>query len=426
MKRERDKVTIESVEGGVFPIVIDRSTRYELVTDLMSPSCARFELGDSGSSKKGVPSTWESLGPALKIGGRFTVSVNGKSRMKGRLLTRNLSVSTSGGATVQLTLRTRLADAAFTACDPKIGVRNTQLHNVVLAAFAKMGLTAADFVFEADTARDLITGRRSGKPDPVAGLKAQRSKLQSQASSVERDVALSTLDDQISDAESRPVDPALTTLTFEEARVHPPETIWSFVERHLARFGLMMWDGSDGRIVIGKPDDSQHPLYIMTARRGQGAAGNNLLSASKIEDFEDVPAQLWVFGFGGGRDQSKAKYRALRTDPVLLAVAPTLDRSVMILDESIRTPEQAAARARKEMMRRSMQKDCWTLETDGLSYWTGTQSIPYAIDTVNDVRVDVAGGANGAYLNHQITMTGDADNGHTTRLVCSGRGIWDL
>lgn len=418
MQRQRDKVTIEGVSGGVFPVVIDRATRYELVTDLMSPSVARFELGDSG--------TWAAIAGALKIGGRFTVSVNGKSRMKGRLLTRNLSVSASGGATVQLVLRTRLADAAFTACDPKIGVRNTTLHDVILKAFAKMQLTAADFIFEADTARDLITGRRSGKPDPSAGLRYQRAKIAAQADSSERELLLSELDQQISDADSRPVDPALTALREDEARPHPPETIWSFVERHLARFGLMIWDSADGRIVVGKPDDSQQPLYIMTARRGQNAVTNNLLSATKVEDFEDVPAELWVFGFGGGRDQSKTKYRALRTDPTLLAVAPTLDRSVMILDESIRTPEQAAARARKEMMRRSMQKDCWTLETDGLSYWTGTQPIAYAVDTVADVRVDVAGGASGAYLIHQCTMAGDAENGHTTRLVGSGRGIWDL
>jgi hypothetical protein len=418
MKRQRDKVTIESVAGGVFPVVIDRATRYEIVTDLMSPSCARFELGDSG--------TWAAIAGALKIGGRFTVSVNGNSRMKGRLLTRNLAVTPQGGATVQLALRTRLADAAFTACDPKIGVRNTTLHDVVLKAFAKMGLTTADFIFEADTARDLITGRRSGKPDPVAGLRYARAKVAAQAQSDDRDSALQAYDEQISAAEGRPVDPALTALREDEARVHPPETIWSFVERHLARFGLMIWDGPDGRIVIGKPDDSQKPLYIMTARRGKNAVTNNLLSATKVEDFEDVPAQLWVFGFGGGREQSKTKYRALRTDPTLLAVAPSLDRSVMIIDESIRTPEQAAARARKEMMRRSMQKDCWTLETDGLTYWNGTQSIAYAVDTVADVRVDVAGGASGAYLIHQCTMTGDADNGHTTRLVCSGRGIWDL
>lgn len=417
-RRLRDTVTITSVSGGGFPIVIDRATTYEIVTDIMSPSVARFELGDGG--------TWNAIGEALKIGGRFSVAVNGSPRVQGRLLTRNLAVTSSAGATVQLVVRTRLADAAFTSVDPKVGVRNTTLHDVVLKAFAKMGLTEADFIFKANTARDLITGAKSGSPNPAAGLRAQRAKVAATASSVERDVALSTLDDQIASAESRPVDPELSTLREDEARPHPPETILAFVDRHLARFSLMIWDAPDGRIVIGKPDDSQQPLYVMTCRRGAAAVTNNLLSATKSEDFEAVPAELWIFGFGGGRDQTKTKIRALRTDPLLHATVPSLDRTAVVIDETIRTPEQAEARARREMMRRSMLKDCWTLETDGLSYWTGSTQIPYAIDTVGDVRVDVAGGASGAYLFHQVMMSGSADQGHTTRLVGSGRGVWDL
>lgn len=377
-RRERDSVLIESVQGGGFAIVVDRATQYEILTDLTGPSASRFELGDDG--------TWSAIRDALAIGGQFQVSVNDKPAMTGRLLTRNLAASASGGATVQVVVRTRLADAMFTTVDTKIGVKNTTLEAVLLAAFDRMQLTKADFIFQTDLARDLITGK--GK----------------QGSAV----------------------PDLTAMKEEEARPHPPETVYAFAERHLSRFHLMMWDAPDGRIVIGAPDDTQSPTYMMTARRGIAGLGNNLLSATKTEDFEDVPAEMWVFGVGGGKDQSKARIKFLTVDPVLSVVDPFLDRTAIVIDESIKTQAQAVARAKRELMKRRLASDSWVLETDGLSYWSGSDRIPYGIDTVADVKVDVAGGADGACLVYQTRMTGSAEQSHTTSLTCCGRGIWAL
>jgi prophage tail gpP-like protein len=411
-------VTIEALESGGGSFVIDRATQYEITTDLMSPSCARFELGDETSY---IP-----MRNAVKIGSRYSVCVNGKQRVSGRLLTRNLAITPEAGATMALTVRTRLADAAFDAVDPSIGVKNVSLKDVILAAFKRYGMTEADFVFGADVARDLVTGRKSGKGDPAAGLRAKRVKIAAGAEGIDRDLALSALDEQIAQASQIPTSTDLSKITEEEARPHPPETVLSFCERHLSRYSLMMWDGSDGRVVIGRPDDSQRPLYMMTMRRGPAAQTNNILSATKVEDFELVPAELWVYGVGGGRDQSKARVRALMVDPILYGVTPTLSRSVVIMDESLRTPELAQARARREMLRRSLAKDSWTIETDGLSYWSGSQAIPYSNDTIADIQIDVAGAAQGPYLLYQTTMQGNAATGHTTRFVCAGKGIWSL
>lgn len=377
-RRERDTVLIESVQGGGFSVVVDRATQYEIRTDITAPSMARFELGDDG--------TWSVIRDALAIGTRFMVSVNDKPRVTGRLLTRNLAVSSSAGATVQIVVRTRLADAMFTAVDPKIGVKNTTLKEVILSAYRRMGLTEADFIFRADVARDLITGRGRGGPPP----------------------------------------PDLQALKEDEARPHPPETVYAFVDRHLSRFHLMHWDAADGRIVVGHPDDTQRSQYVMTAHRGAAAATNNLLSATKTEDYEDVPAQLYVYGVGGGKDQGKARVKFVQTDPVLAAVEPQLDRVAVVIDESLTNQAQAEARARRELLRRSLAKDSWVLETDGLSYWSGSERIPYGIDTVADVQVDVAGGASGPYLIYQCNMTGSADGAHTTTLTACGRGIFRL
>jgi prophage tail gpP-like protein len=376
--RLRDTVSIESQQGPGFAIVVDRATQYEITTDLTAPSAARFELGDDG--------TWSVIRDALAIGARFSVSVNDRPRVTGRLLTRNLATSADGGATVQLMVRTLLADAMFCAVDAKIGVKNTNLEAIILAAFSRMGLGKADFILRANLARDVITGRSS------------------------------------------PGTPALEiqNMTEDEARPHPPESVYAFVERHLSRFGLQMWDSADGKIVIGAPDDSQPPLYLMTSRRGQAGRSNNLLSAAKTEDYEEVPAELLVYGVGGGKDQQKARVQFLAVDDKLIAVEPILDRTAIIIDESLKTQAQARARARREMMRRRLMADSWVLETDGLTYWTGQERIPYAVDTVADVRVDVAGGAVGPYLIYQVRMAGSAERGHTTSLTCCGKGIWRL
>lgn len=417
----KDTVTIESLGNGR-SIVIDRSTQYEVATSLLRPSLARFELGDE--------TTWDDLSRVVGIGGRYTVSVNGQARVTGRMLTKNLVASASSGATIQLTVQTLLADAMFTAVDPKIGVSNTTLKELVLAAFRRLGVTERDFIFHPRASRDAITGRESGQPSAAAGLRARLHALENSDTTgitfQQINKKREHLRAQLAAAETRPVDPELQEIKLEEARPHPPESVFAFVDRHLARHGLMMWDAADGKIVVGKPDDGQRPLYILTALRGRDGVANNLLDARKLEDYEQVPELIWVYGRGGGRDLGKARVKYNDFDPTLASVYPPLDRVTMILDESIQTQEQAEARARRELLSRSMNKDAWILETDGLSYWTGRQSLPYAIDTVADVRVSVAGSASGAYLIYECMMSGDAEAGHTTRLLTVGRGIWNL
>jgi hypothetical protein len=378
----RDTITISKEGGGDASLLIDRSTQFEIVTDLLAPSTARFELGDEG--------TWDALRDIGAIGSRMVVSINGYTRLKGRLLTRNLMATVGGGATVQLAIRTRLADAMFTACDPGVGVKNVQLKDLILQAFKRMGLEEADFIFQGDVARSVLTGRGSRNAP----------------------------------------EPAVHTLREDEARPHPPETIYAFVDRHLSRFGLMMWDAPDGRIIIDRPDVDQRAIYSMTARRGaQNSRTNNLLSATKTEDFEDVPRDLWVFGVGGGRDINRATVKFVQFDSTLFSVDPRLSfsaRTAVIVDESLKTQAQAEARARREMMRRSLQKDTWMLETDGFSYWSGTEAFPYVINTIGNVQVDVAGGASGPYLFYNVTMRGNAHDGMTTCITGAGREVWRL
>ncbi len=377
MARPDDTVRIDSVQGD-FSIVIEQATTYEVVNDLTAPSEARFELGDEG--------TWSALKPAIAIGTRFVVTVNNRPRLRGRLLARRMPLNPESGATVQVTVRTVLADAAFTTCDPTINLRRATLRDAVLAAYKPLGLVEADFIFSADVARDILTG------------KAGTSKAPADLQAIQEDAA----------------------------KPSPPEPVYAFVERHLNRFHMSHWDGPDGRIVVGTPDDAQVPTCQLRSRRGAAAQANNLLSCDRVEDFEEVPTGLWVFGAGGGRELAKRKVQWVEADPTLVAVEPSLERSVMIIDDALKTQGQAEARARREMSMRSLQKNAWRVSVDGLSYWNGHDLIPWAPDTVADVHVDVEGAPPGPYLIYRTSLHGSAAEGHTTDLDLVAKGIWRL
>lgn len=374
---ERDEfVTIESMGGKGRSVAIDRATNYEVTTDITAPSEGRVEIGDNG--------TWNAIKDALAIGRRFRIACNGKPLITGRMLTRGLPVNASAGATVQLTVRTALADAAFTSCD-QFNVKGATLKTIVLKAYASLGLTEADFQFNADVARDIITGKgKTGSPKV-----------------------------------------ALETLTEQDARVQPPETVFSFVDRHLRRFGLMHCDAPDGKVLVFKPNDFQSASYLLRLVRDY-PRGNNLIDARKTEDYEQVPGELFVYGQGGGRDYTRARVKASVTDATLLAAVPVLRRRTMVIDESITTLALAQARAKREMAMRSLQRDSWDLTTPSWCHHYSTRLVTYATDTVCDLCIDVAGGQTGPYYIWRATYAGSPQDGHTARLTAVAKGIFAI
>lgn len=370
---EREVVTLESLDGKGDSILIDRATSYEITTDITAPSEARIEMGDNG--------TWQALKAAVAIGRRFRMTINGRSIMAGRMLSRALPVSITGGATVQLTVRTVLADAAFASCD-QINIRGATLKDVVLRAYATLGLTEADFEFSPDTARNIITG--AGKN---TGTKINLEKI-----------------------------------TEQDAMVRPPETVYAFVDRHLRRFGLIHWDGPDGKIVVGKPNDTQPPIYTLQLLRSN-PRGNNVMDARRSEDYESVPSTFSVYGQGGGRDFKRASVKYTMTDPVLSGLS--IRRPSMAIDEAIASSALAEARARREMAQRSLQRESWEILVSRWCYQLNGQLIPWALDTVSNLRIDVADPVSAPYYCWRAVLRGDANEGHTARLTMAAQGVWN-
>lgn len=374
MPQARDYVTLEAVDsGGVF----DRFTSFELRNTMIGGSHASFEVGDSG--------TFNALQEITQLGTRWKVSVNGKPRLGGKVHTRQAPADAQRASVVQLIVRTFLSEAMVVSAEPTVKVENTSIKDFILAVYLTIGATADDFVFAADVARDLITGRTT---------KGGRS--------------------------PRDLEP----IQEPQARVRPPETIHAAVDRHLRRHGFMHWDGPDGKIVVGEPDDEQDPLYFFRMRRGAAAAVNNVLSINRTQDVGTAATQLGVYGIGGGTEFSKAQVNGQDVNESLLDLG--FIRPVLIIDESIRTEELAVRRARREMGQRSRTLDAFQIECDGLSFRDGKTLIPYAPDTVCDITSELHGGDLGRYYVEATQLRLDPHMGAKSTLTIVPPGSWRL
>jgi len=369
-----DRVTLEAVDqnGSVF----DAWTSFELRNTMIGGSHASFEVGDAG--------TYNALEELTRLGSRFKVYVNDKPRLGGKVHTRQSPADAFRASVVQFIVRTFLSEAMVVSADPAVRVEETSIKDFILAVYRTIGATESDFVFEADVARDLITGRAT---------KGGRS----------------------------PTD--LEPIKVDQARVRAPETVHAAVDRHLRRHGFMHWDGPDGKIVVGEPDDEQDPLYYLRLLRGEGAQ-NNVLSVNRTQDIGTAATLLGVFGQGGGTEFSKAQFQSVEANEDLTNLG--FIRPVLIIDESIRTEELAARRARREMGQRSRSLDSWQIEADGLSFRDGREFIPYAPDTVCDILVETHGGAVGRYYVEATQLRLDPHMGAKSSLTIVPPGSWRL
>lgn len=373
--RPIDSISIEGERGR-----FDAFTSLEVTNDLTAPAEGAFEVGDDAS--------FRSLENVLGPGSKFTVTLNGKTRLTGRVETQDVPIDAAGGASVRFVIRTKLADAWYASALPEIAVQNVSLKDIVLRAYAPLGFKEADFIFRGDVSRDIMTGRSSRRHD-------------------------------------KPFD--LSRLELQQAKVQPPETIYEFVERHLLRFHMTHWDSPDGRICVGAPNDFQDPLYSFQCVTGPGSEKNNILSAHRIRDISEAPTSIAVVGMtrlldGGTFEKIQHVERSTLVD------ANLFHRPVFIVDPQIANRDQAFARARRELVQRSKKLDAWEIGVEGWSFWDAenAQLIPYGIDTVAQVTVNVAGGATGPYLVHRISIRRDPDNGDVTQLTLLKRGLWSL
>ena len=375
--RRPDKIQLVTDAGS-----FDRWTRLSVLNDILGQAEATFETGDDSS--------WDDLARALAIGTEVRVLLNGKLRLKGRAEILDGPCTPEGGTTVLVTVRTKMADARYASARPRIITNATTFKDFVLACYKEVGITESDFEWSAMADVALMTGKRKS-----GGT--------------------------ITNFE--PLKP-------DQAKVNPPETIFAAVDKHLRRFRALHWDGANGKIVVGIPDDTQEPQYVLNARKGAGAAqGNNLTSCRWVQDWSEVAREVWLLGATPGKDMAKMPVKGSAIDQDVLDVfAKTghFNRLVIIPRQQAEDLQTANQHALRELSQRRQRKNGWELGVDGWTYWNGSEQIPYAPNTTADVNADALGGAHGRHLILRVQLECSVDAGCTSRLTVVAPGIWSL
>jgi prophage tail gpP-like protein len=209
------------------------------------------------------------------------------------------------------------------------------------------------------------------------------------------------------------------------------ETTLAFLQRHLRRFGLMIWDGPDGRVVVAEPDDDQDSIYEFRCFRDEAGQGNNVTRIARIEDVSGVPTSLSVFGYSGGLDYQRSKVSTLVTNQALIESGFALGgeavvgfRPMVIVDDGVRTAELARRTANREFSERARRSDVIAVETD--RYADADDGAVYAIDTCCEAYVETLGGAAGKYYIEEVTYQLSVDAARRCAISASKAGSWVL
>lgn len=380
MIRRPDRVEIQIVGGSDSGAkILDNFTSISITNDITLPSEASFELGDTW--------TWNALKPYISHGTVYKVFLNDKLRMTGRVEMNDLPIDPEGGPVVRFTVRTKLADAQYASAEPSVSVKNTTIKQFVLNVYAPLGYTEDDFVFKANVARDLITGKdTSGQGTPTEVL--------------------------------------LDKITVKDARVNENDTVYTAVDKHLRRYGYMHWDSPDGKIVVSAPNDQQDPIYFFRCSRYGDSRLNNIMRMTRVQDWSGIPSVLTVWG----HDEKRRKTGGIAPldDENLDVYRAGFYRPVNINNNSVRSTERLQRMANREYSARAKMKDAFEIEVDGLSFWAGDSRIPWTPDSVVNIESDISGGNLGAYYIHRTVVNRDAVNGDTTNLSVIKKGIWVL
>ena len=376
-KRKPDLIRVETASG-----YFDAFESIEITNDIQGIAEAKFVCGDDASFAK--------LEQLVAPGQPFKVFCNNHLRLTGRAEVNEVPGDSSSGVALNLTVRTRMADAKYSSADKAIKIEGKSLRQLIVAAYAPIRIKEANFVFGEFVDVDAMTGqgskgRAAFEPDPI-----QLSK----------------------------------------AKVQPPETIYEFVERHLKRYRATHWDAPGGQIMVGRPDVKQPCTYKLQCRRGAASAGNNLISYNRAKDWTDVPHKVEVHGKSQGEDSDTTSFRATAIDAdvakVANAAAGHFNRIVTLQDQQCKSLDTATQTANRELANRIQRKDCWDFVTDGWSYWDGTQQIDWAPNAMADVDVDQVGGAQGSYLITKTILKLAIGAGATTAITAIIPLAWSL
>lgn len=294
----------------------------------------------------------------------------------GRIYDVAYETTRKGGSTVNVTVRSAMHPLVHADAVPNFGIENVTFADVIRTVAAPFGFAPSDITLDQDAARNLLTGKA-----------ASGAKLTSKA----------------------PLD--IEALKVDQAQPNAGENAFAFLRRHAQRFGLLIWETADGKIVVGRPNYEQPPQYEIRALQGIRGTTNNAKQIRRRVGFSQRPSAVHVYGKSHGGDFTKTSVHEVVYDNEVRAAG--IYAPVTIHDSNAKDATQARERGEWELGRRRQTADVVSV------LLRGHCSIPdgavYAIDTIANVLYDV-GGLNGPMYVTRRTLHATRGGGAETTL----------
>lgn len=216
---------------------------------------------------------------------------------------------------------------------------------------------------------------------------------------------------------------ALAKIKLHLLKPHNNEGLFKFASRVAERFGLYIWCSADGeKLIVGAPDYTQEPKYQL--RRNNTGTTNILPDSTVRFDGTDQASVIIADGRSGGGEFGRGKLKAFCVNPyfgfdrdgfiyddinriingypdaeqVTLVTQPFERRSltfpprpVFLHDEDSKSMDELrffVKRTMSELVRRSL---VCNYHVVGLGQYMDGTFVPWDVDTVVDVRDEIAG-----------------------------------
>lgn len=410
---------------------LDVWTEYRVTSDLLTPADA-FSLTLEVGAGRGqlAQRAWARVRdlctPLAQVQLFIGADIHGGSRRRalqltGRIDEPEIGVSRDGGAVLRIEGRDNAA-YLVDSCAPvgllrELGEDATFI-DLARAAVAPWGIQV---ITDQSAARNVLTGASGLTPEQrleVEGAVAQGIDRRFVTQRVIREAqrAGRPLDEYVgADASDRARERSSSGMVpsdverqrVAEASPRAGETVWTFLERHAERLGILMWMGPRGDLVLGSPDYTSPALYRFVRRfTNEPSDPNNFQDGTSKRSGAERYSKVTVYGRSHGADVSRSRISAVAEDATMPFVREKIEHV-----PSCTTAEQAN-RAAKRIMREGVAgSDVLELTADD----HGQGRYLYAINTVADV-VDEYSDADGRRFVVSRTFERSRDRGTSTEL----------
>jgi prophage tail gpP-like protein len=222
--------------------------------------------------------------------------------------------------------------------------------------------------------RDLLTGHKKPLKSRFGEVKPKQIRTSAGVISIFGAGALGKND--------VPID--FVKLPIEEARPHPGENEYKFLDRHAANLGVMMMMSADGNLIFFRPDYNQPVTFELRRYLRNKTAQNNILSGGVRRNTANTATRVKMLGHTSGKAGAKTQVTAVAE----METSYVFPRTKVIRDGHAKDKSRAQKEANRALARANT--NLTTLEytmqghaQDGLIYAPDT--IAHVVDELCDI-----------------------------------------